>query len=139
MRNDPDPEPPRRRLSFPARTEAPVGPALDFTRRALAAWHLWEPPPGRPHLADDTLLVVGELLSNACDHGGGPRYLELERRPGAVRVTVGDRNRVLPRRRPTGPGAPHGFGTVVLDRLTTRWGAVAGQGGKSVWAELATG
>lgn len=127
----------QRRLSFPPDADGPIARGLDFTRQALAGWHLLTPPPRAPHLADDALLVVGELLANACRHGFGPRELRLEQHPGYLHIAVSDYSPVLPVRRKTGPDMPGGHGMDIVDRLTT-WGAVADGEGKTVWADLPT-
>ncbi|HEX7303836.1 ATP-binding protein [Lentzea sp.] len=87
---------------------------------------------------EDVLLVVSELVSNAFDHGLGPRRLRLDvgLHPCVVRCEVDD----------TGPGLPvlgrsrigefRGRGIVLVDRLAAAWGVAHGDGGKTVWAEL---
>jgi hypothetical protein len=127
--------PRQRRLSFPPHTEGLIGLGLDFARQVLAEWHLLIPPPQAPHLADDTALVVGELLANACRHGHGPRELCLEQRPDCLHIAVSDHNPAPPVRRSTGPATPGGHGMRIVEHLTA-WGTEADSEGKTVWADL---
>ncbi|GAA2744365.1 ATP-binding protein [Kitasatospora cinereorecta] len=133
----------RRQLPFTTHTDGPVSLAVDFTRQALAEWHLVTPAPGRPpHLADDILLVVLELVTNACRHGKGPRELLIEHRPGLLRIEVSDHSCALPvlsAGRVDGSGGH--FGVLIVERVTRRWGTVPDPDyrGKTVWAELSTG
>ena len=52
--------------------------ARDFTRQALRDWG-WLPgaTADRRAAAEDVLLVVSELVTNACLHAGGPEELRL--------------------------------------------------------------
>ncbi|UQX01902.1 ATP-binding protein [Streptomyces sp. RerS4] len=115
----------------------------DFTRSALMDWQ-W---PADAEETDDALLLVSELVTNACLHAGGPRELVLRHAPGLLRVEVRDDSPEPPRRRPTGdPGRPGGHGLVMLERLSAEWGFTtaapdpaapeAGHPGKTVWAAI---
>ncbi|MFE9427526.1 ATP-binding protein [Kitasatospora sp. NPDC006697] len=123
----------------PPPADGPSSAARAFTRQALAQWDLLATPPGRPHLAEDALLVLGELVVNACRHGHGPAEVVLDSSPGIVRITVSDHNPDPPQRRDPVPGEPGGYGLRILDRLTTCWGVSPRAGGKAVWAQLDTG
>ncbi|XVS62242.1 ATP-binding protein [Actinosynnema sp. CA-299493] len=90
---------------------------------------------------DDCILLVNELVSNAYDHGAGPRAVRLRRSPNwsHVRIEVDDtspdqltfgRSRLGPTR---------GRGLIIVDRLCKDWGVDLHPGGKTVWAELACG
>ncbi|WUX86314.1 ATP-binding protein [Streptomyces sp. NBC_01426] len=89
---------------------------------------------------DDVLLLVSEVVTNACLHAGGPRELVLRHAPGRLRVEVSDDNPEPPRRRVSGDrGRPGGHGLVVLERLARSWGAQPSGGagvGKTVWLEV---
>ncbi|MFF4099331.1 ATP-binding protein [Streptomyces sp. NPDC001903] len=134
-------------------TQKAVTRCRDFTRRALADWR-WtaetddgqddgQDPygPARQEAAEDVLLLVSEMVGNACMHAGGPRELVLRRTPGRLRIEVGDGSPEHPRRRRTaGSARPGGYGLLVLDRLARNWGCepyADGQTGKTVWAEVA--
>ena len=132
-RSTPPPACRRRRLPLLA-VPAPVGLGRHFTRQALADWG-WAAPDTR---TDDVLLVVSELLANACLHGDGPRELTLTASTRGLRVEVSDCAATLPSPRAPGPaGAPGGHGLHIVERLSRRWGALSREGGKTVWAEVA--
>ncbi|WP_051695841.1 ATP-binding protein [Streptomyces sp. NRRL S-244] len=132
-------------------TQGTVTRCRDFTRRALAAWQ-WitdetdegdaQSPydPDRREAAEDVLLLVSELVGNACLHAGGPRELVLRRTPGRLRIEVGDGSPEHPRRlRTAGPAQPGGHGLLILERLARSWGCEPygdGRSGKTVWAEV---
>ncbi|WP_412079285.1 ATP-binding protein [Streptomyces xanthophaeus] len=86
------------------------------------------------------LLLVSEVVTNACLHAGGPRELVLRHTPERLRVEVSDDSPESPRRRPPGDRAlPGGHGLIVLERLARNWGSVpsgSGRPGKTVWLEV---
>lgn len=114
----------------------------DFGRRALLDWR-WLPAADEPAdeerlaVAEDVLLMISELVTNACLHAGGPLELRLHRSPELLRVEVLDTSPVLPRVRPrSGAGQPGGHGLRVVARLARSWGAEPVDGGKAVWLEV---
>ncbi|WP_331745043.1 ATP-binding protein [Kitasatospora sp. NBC_01300] len=113
----------------------------DFSRAALLAWH-WLPARdvGRLAAAEDVLLMVSELVTNACLHApGGPRELRLGWDGERLRVEVSDASPVAPRLRPfADPGRPGGHGLRVVDRLARDWGCLPEGKGKLVWLEVAS-
>ncbi|OKK18347.1 hypothetical protein AMK16_18660 [Streptomyces sp. CB00455] len=125
-----------RRLVLGGATAGVVGRCRDFTRRALADWQ-WSQ---EAHAVEDVLLLVSEVVTNACLHAGGPRELVLRHSPERLRVEVSDGSTELPRRRGPGDRAlPGGHGLIVLERLTRSWGSVPspdGVTGKTVWLEV---
>ncbi|MFP5319851.1 MAG: SpoIIE family protein phosphatase [Acidimicrobiia bacterium] len=91
---------------------------------------------GRPDLADDAALVMGELVTNALLHGGGCTGVGLEAIPEGVRIEVRDGSRLPPMLgRPT-EGSLTGRGLRLVDSVSARWGADAEPAGKVVWAEV---
>jgi hypothetical protein len=83
------------------------------------------------------VLVAGELLANARQHGGGAHSVELSWHGDHLRVAVSDGNPEVPR--PTLPhlaARPSGHGLYVVERLASRWGVFIQREGKTVWAEL---
>ncbi|MBY8876894.1 ATP-binding protein [Actinacidiphila acidipaludis] len=115
--------------------------ARDFTRQALQEWG-WLPAStaDRRAAAEDVLLVVSELVTNACLHAGGPEELRLWRHPKALRLEVVDGGSGDPApRTPHRSGRPGGHGMFIVQRLCLDWGVVrnAEGPGKTVWAELA--
>ncbi|MEU1625684.1 ATP-binding protein [Streptomyces sp. NPDC020096] len=115
--------------------------ARDFTRQALHDWG-WLPAAtdDRRASAEDILLVVSELVTNACLHGGGPQELRLHSAPKLLRLEVSDGGSGNPApRTPHRAGRPGGHGMFIVQRLCLDWGVVrdpAGSG-KTVWAEVA--
>ncbi len=136
-----------RRLDLDTRTNGVVTRCREFTRRALTDWR-WIPGPSngrtsepdRLEAAEDVLLMVSELVSNACLHAGGPRDLVLRHTSDGLRMEVGDGSPERPRRRTAAdPALPGGHGLLVLERLARSWGwepYADGRTGKTVWAEV---
>ncbi|WP_285564908.1 ATP-binding protein [Streptomyces sp. RTGN2] len=118
-----------------------VPTARDFARQALHDWG-WLPAASadRRAAAEDVLLVVSELVTNACLHADGPDELRIARSSKALRVEVADGGAGQPApRTPHRPGRPGGHGMFIVQRLCLDWGVVRvpGEPGKTVWAELA--
>ncbi|NBM20975.1 ATP-binding protein [Streptomyces sp. GC420] len=114
--------------------------ARDFTRQALYDWG-WLPAAGadRRAAAEDVLLVVSELVTNACLHAEGPESLRIVCENKILRLEVTDRGPGRPEpRTPHRAGRPGGHGMFIVQRLSMDWGVVRLQegAGKTVWAEL---
>ncbi|QKW06877.1 ATP-binding protein [Streptomyces sp. NA04227] len=114
--------------------------ARDFTRDALYAWG-WLPATGadRRAAAEDVLLVVSELVTNACLHAGGPEEMWISCEGKVLRIEVRDKGTGNPApRTPHRAGRPGGHGMFIVQRLCLDWGIVRTPGltGKTVWAEL---
>ena len=128
-----------RRLSFDG--ESGVVPlARDFTRQALYAWG-WLPADtaDRRAAAEDVLLVVSELVTNACLHAEGPDELWITCDKKVIRLEVSDKGTGQPApRTPHRAGRPGGHGMFIVQRLCLDWGVVRSPGGsgKTGWAEL---
>ncbi|MET7478505.1 ATP-binding protein [Streptomyces sp. NPDC005648] len=130
-----------RRLDFEG-TSGVVPLARDFTRQALYAWG-WLPADtaDRRAAAEDVLLVVSELVTNACLHAEGPSELRITLDNKVIRLEVADRGTGQPTpRTPHRAGRPGGHGMFIVQRLCLDWGVVRtpGVAGKAVWAELGT-
>jgi hypothetical protein len=115
--------------------------ARDFTRQALYAWG-WLPAATADQraAAEDVLLVVSELVTNACLHAEGPDELWIACDNKVIRIEVSDRGPGQPApRTPHRAGRPGGHGMFIVQRLCLDWGVVRTPGavGKTVWAELA--
>ncbi|MEU9147814.1 ATP-binding protein [Streptomyces sp. NPDC048349] len=113
----------------------------DFARRALAAWR-WLPAATQEarDVADDVLLLVSEVVANACLHGGGPEALLLDCDEERLRIEVTDGNPAPPvpqRAVPGSRGQPGGHGLLIMERLARSWGSRPGPHGKCVWLEVA--
>ncbi|MGW7282905.1 ATP-binding protein [Streptomyces sp. NPDC054844] len=129
-----------RRLSFDDQSGV-VPLARDFTRQALYAWG-WLPSATADQraAAEDVLLVVSELVTNACLHAEGPDELLITCEKKVIRLEVSDRGTGQPApRTPHRAGRPGGHGMFIVQRLCLDWGVVRtpGVAGKRVWAELA--
>lgn len=131
-----------RRLVLHGTTDV-VSRCRDFTRAALTEWR-WLPEPEnrrdhglRDETADDALLLVSEVVANACMHAGGPSSLLLRRTTEGLRIEVTDASPVAPAvRHPSDPARPGGHGLVIVERLARKWGSEPVGGGKCVWVEL---
>lgn len=122
-----------------------VARCRDFTRAALQDWgwlprESWDPAEGPPDpRAEDVLLVVSELVTNACLHGGTPRELVLRATASVLRVEVSDANTIEPvPRSPYQPGRPGGHGLRIVSRLALDWGTERRATDKTVWLEVAS-
>ncbi|MEW2399810.1 ATP-binding protein [Streptomyces sp. NPDC046862] len=128
-----------RRMSFEG--ESGVVPlARDFTRQALYAWG-WLPADNADQraAAEDVLLVVSELVTNACLHAEGPDELWIACDNKVLRIEVSDRGSGQPApRTPHRAGRPGGHGMFIVQRLCLDWGVIRkpGVAGKTVWAEV---
>ncbi|WP_265868615.1 ATP-binding protein [Streptomyces sp. SKN60] len=129
-----------RRLLLGTTTGA-VTRCRDFTAAALRDWG-WLPattPEGRER-AEDVLLMVSEVVTNACLHTAGPEELVLRHADGRLRLEVADGSPDPPRpHAPRSPALPGGHGLMVLDRLAGAWGSAPkadGALGKIVWVEV---
>ncbi|MFD3535664.1 ATP-binding protein [Streptomyces sp. NPDC058664] len=122
-------------------TRGVVSRCRDFTAEALADWG-WTPPETEEagQRIEDVLLLVSEVVTNACLHAGGPEELVLRHARGSLRVEVADASPRHPRAQEArSPALPGGHGLMVLDRLAGDWGSEdKGQGavGKVVWLEV---
>ncbi|MFB7026541.1 MULTISPECIES: ATP-binding protein [unclassified Streptomyces] len=118
-----------------------VSRCRDFTAEALADWG-WIPAGSEAgeERVEDVLLLVSEVVTNACLHAGGPEEFVLRRGREGLRVEVADASSEPPRARaPRSPALPGGHGLMVLDKLAGAWGYEArgsGAAGKVVWLEV---
>ncbi|MDQ0840705.1 ATP-binding protein [Streptomyces sp. V1I6] len=110
-----------------------VARCRDLTREALEDWFTLPGADGRVR-AQDALLLVSEVVTNACTHGGTPYELRIDRGPGRIRVQVSDTDTARPRPRgPHHPARASGHGLYLLDRLSDEWGWAPHGTGKAVW------
>ncbi|WP_441248118.1 ATP-binding protein [Kitasatospora sp. McL0602] len=128
-----------RRLTL-AGVTGTVGRCRDHARLALEDWG-WLPTsdPDRQARADDVLLVVSELATNACQHADGVDQLVMSATSRRLRVEVLDRADAQPQPRvPHTPGRPGGHGLHTVALLASRWGHTPRTDGpgKAVWAEI---
>ncbi|MFJ4568851.1 ATP-binding protein [Streptomyces caelestis] len=129
-------QPPSPRERFYRRERQSVPAARAFARDALMDW-------GGCGRAEDVLLCVSELATNALVHGVPPgRGFLLRLVPygadGGVRIEVhdsGDGVPVLPRQDVQEPGEG-GRGLLLVSELADKWGVGARCPGKVVWCEF---
>ncbi|MEU6755600.1 ATP-binding protein [Streptomyces sp. NPDC046685] len=108
-----------------------VAKGRDFTRQALRDWG-WD----CRESAEDAVLVVSELVTNAALHAHGCHELVLTAGE-TLHIDVLDGEKVLPSPRAVPrPGVPGGHGLHIVQRLSDRWGSYAHATGKVVWAEI---
>ncbi|MCP2340910.1 ATP-binding SpoIIE family protein phosphatase [Actinomadura rupiterrae] len=119
--------------------ELPAEPAAVRRARGLVRDRLdrW----GLPELADSTVLLASELVTNAIRHAGGRVTLRLVRE-GGLMCEVQDSSDGRPRVHGAfDPGEPAlaetGRGLHVVGRLARRWGVRRTATGKAVWCEQA--
>ncbi|MFE0457986.1 SpoIIE family protein phosphatase [Kitasatospora sp. NPDC058965] len=108
------------------RSETP-GRARRLAGHALRRW-------GLESLAENTELMVSELVTNAVRHAKKPVTLRLVR-TSVLRCEVGDDSPALPRRRRARPEDEHGRGLELVAKCADGWGATRLGGGKVVWFE----
>ncbi|MFJ7899336.1 SpoIIE family protein phosphatase [Streptomyces sp. NPDC096198] len=133
------------------RTTLPGGPlapgaARRFLRAALDAWaEEAEPGTFTERLAEDALVVVSELVTNAVVHAGTDvdlvcRLREADDEPPGLLVEVSDHHPSRPVRDDTSErvyGIPeYGRGLRLVAALCTAWGITYRTATKTVWAQL---
>ncbi|MFE9815745.1 ATP-binding protein [Streptomyces sp. NBC_00236] len=120
------------RERFFRRERRSVRAAREFVRSALADWGFGEVR------ADDVLVCVSELATNALVHGVPPgrgyRVMLWLRDEGRVRVEVHDSGDGEPGVRE--PDGESGRGLVIVEALADRWGVGERVPGKVVWCEF---
>ncbi|GHE42592.1 ATP-binding protein [Streptomyces capitiformicae] len=90
-----------------------------------------------PKLAEDTVLLVSELVGNAVRHTGARVFgLRMKRRRGWIRVEVRDPSRGLPCLIPVQEMDISGRGLFLVDKLSDRWGVDLLPRGKTTWFEM---
>lgn len=109
-----------------------IGDARRFTRDKLNTW-------GLTGVADNAILMISELVTNAILHGGEGAVLTLTLDDLKIRAEVRDSSPAMPVVRSYSETATTGRGMVIVDALAAAWGIFAVDDGKVVWFELATG
>jgi GAF domain-containing protein/anti-sigma regulatory factor (Ser/Thr protein kinase) len=119
-----------RQLALEFRSEPDAAPiARSAAALAVKEW-------GLGHLADDTALVVSELVTNGMLHAGAPVKLRLRATEDGVRIEVEDRSRIAPVRPIATLDSMTGRGIALVEALARRWGVQQLADGKVVWCEL---
>ncbi|MER5770693.1 ATP-binding protein [Streptomyces sp. NPDC001985] len=125
----------RAEWTFPAEPGA-VRTARHAVRDTLRAWGL------DPAVADVTVLLVSELVTNSLRYASGPIGVRLghrERNGNApfLLVEVSDPLPDPPTERVAAPDDEGGRGLQLIAGTARRWGTRRGRTGKTVWFELA--
>jgi len=88
--------------------------------------------------ADDGVLLVSELATNALTHSasgrGGALTVTVFHRSGDVRIEVADQGGRWPTA--TAGDGVHGRGLVIVGSLARAWGVTGDDSGRTVWFEL---
>jgi anti-sigma regulatory factor (Ser/Thr protein kinase) len=107
-----------------------VGAARLFVDAELAAWGV---------RAEDVLLLVSELATNAVLHARSDFVVDIRALPERVRVEVSDGNSRLPTVVSVPADAYSGRGLLLLQALSVAWGVEShAADGKTIWFEVPT-
>ena len=112
--------------------ERAAGVARQVTRETLAAWRV-------AHLEETAVLLISELVTNAVRHARPGRLamaLSLEAAGAWLRIEVHDADARAPRQRTPAGLDESGFGLLLIEALSGKWGVRHTATGKAVWAEL---
>jgi anti-sigma regulatory factor (Ser/Thr protein kinase) len=99
---------------------------------------------GLAHLADTAELLASEMVTNAVQASGSLRTADTpivriivatDRESLVIRVWDGSKE--MPVRRQAWPSDQSGRGLMIIDALSTDWGACREADGKIVWAKIA--
>jgi anti-sigma regulatory factor (Ser/Thr protein kinase) len=85
---------------------------------------------------ETAVLLLTELVTNAIEHGGGTAVVDAEVDDGLLRVAVVDDDPTIPTVNVGAVDDERGRGLLLVEALSTRWGAALRERGKSVWFEL---
>jgi anti-sigma regulatory factor (Ser/Thr protein kinase) len=86
-----------------------------------------------PDRRADVLLLATELVTNAFRHGSPPISLTIDADASCLRVEVEDAGDGRPAREPE-PGPAGGWGLLLVEEASDRWGVV--DGSTNVWFEI---
>ena len=89
-----------------------------------------------PQAVETAVLLVTELVSNAIQHGGGSALVDADVDRTRLRVAVADSDPRLPTAALAAIDAERGRGLLLVEALSSRWGATPRDDGKVVWFEL---
>jgi hypothetical protein len=102
----------------------------ELVTEACARWEL-------AGLAGPACIVVTEMVNNVVAHARTPMAVLLARHGKTMSVAVRDHSATVPRLSgPVSPTAYGGRGLLLIDSVADRWGSLALDAGKVVWAVL---
>ncbi|AKH83980.1 hypothetical protein AA958_19330 [Streptomyces sp. CNQ-509] len=99
-----------------------------ITAGYLALWDL------TGALADDIVIVVSELVSNAVLHGKGDVFLHVQYAAGELQIEVSDANPAPAKLRHAGDDEDSGRGLLLVADLAHGWGVT--NGGRTTWCRF---
>jgi anti-sigma regulatory factor (Ser/Thr protein kinase) len=85
------------------------------------------------------VLLTSELVTNVVAHARSSCHLGVELFPDVVRVSVSDQDDRPLQRRHTSDDAESGRGLALVEMLSSNWGVIARERGKTVWFEVPRG
>jgi anti-sigma regulatory factor (Ser/Thr protein kinase) len=103
--------------------------AREFCRAVLEAWGLADE-------AELVTLLVSELVTNSVRYTAGGIELRLSMPDDRLLVEIHDQECELPVQRAAGSADERGRGLLLVQQLSSRWGARPDQDGKVVWFEV---
>jgi anti-sigma regulatory factor (Ser/Thr protein kinase) len=96
-----------------------------------------------PKLLNDVLLLTNELVANAVRHAGhatkDPIAVEITVDDRSIRVTVRDKGPGFDPTRPKERTEEGGWGLLLAETLSSRWGVETRDTGTDVWFEVDRG
>ena len=104
-----------------------VGHARNALHRRLEQWRCGN--------IDDVTLVFSELATNAFRHAGSSSTAVITHGDDEIRVAVHDTSHSIPHLVPVS-SSPGGYGLVIVDRVSDRWGWDQTASGKTVWSVI---
>jgi anti-sigma regulatory factor (Ser/Thr protein kinase) len=116
---------------FPSLESSPAS-ARTFLRAALQSWKL-------EGFGEVTELLTDELVTNVVRHVDAPMTVRVICLPEHIRVEVEDSSPDPPRLKQPDKDTPTGRGIMLVDALSTYWGADVHDAGKTVWFEIDLG
>lgn len=108
---------------------ASAGQARRFVIEVLDEWHLED-------IAELTVLLVSEVVTNALLHAGTTVTVQVQRSPQRVRVEVADGSTQTASRRHYDNAATTGRGLALVEALSDEWGVELRSDGKTVWFDV---
>lgn len=100
-----------------------------FLNKALLSWDCVS-------LADEALLLISEILTNAVQHAEGPIGVRLCRTATGLTVEVSDHSPHLPQPRRAADDEESGRGLLLVRTLADTWGVRPTDEGKTTWFTL---
>ena len=104
-----------------------IGAARSRLKSRLEDWHCGN--------IDDVALVFSELATNALRHAHSSSTAVITHGDDEIRLDVRDASHAIPQV-VAASSAPGGYGLVIVDRVSDRWGWDQTASGKTVWSVI---